>query len=319
VIRQLFGSIVRQSRFRKFVMSTPVIRDLAWRFVAGENLDAGISVIRSLNARGIQGTLNYVGTHVRSRPEAIAAADSAIAALQRIPQERVESHLSLKLTQIGLDIDDDLCRAQLRRVLDCAREVGNFVRIDMEESAYVERTLLMFENAREEYGNDTVGIVIQSYLRDRGGDLDRVMAGGSRVRLVKGGYWESPSVAYRSAEDIDRCFARDIETLLKSGRHAAIATHDPRVITRTKELAAKAGLDRRSFEFQMLYGVRPDLQERLVKEGYTVRCYLPYGGQWYSYFLGCLRRLPGGMLRRFRERFQRDPAVPDESPSGPKR
>lgn len=317
MVRQLFGSIVRHSHFRAFVMSTPVIRDLAWRFVAGENLDAGISVIRSLNARGIQGTLNYVGTHVHSRPEAIAAADSAIAALQRIHKERVESHLSLKLTQIGLDIDEDLCRDQLRRVLDCARALGSFVRIDMEESSYVERTLMIFEEAREEYGRNTVGIVIQSYLRGRGRDLERVIAGGSRVRVVKGGYWESPSVAYRKAEEIDRCFDRDIETLLNRGRHAAIATHDPRVIARTKELAAKAGLDRGSFEFQMLYGVRPDLQERLVKEGYTVRCYLPYGGQWYSYFLGCVRRLPGGALRRFLERFHRRPASPNESPNVP--
>jgi proline dehydrogenase len=307
MIRKLYGSIIGQPAFRKAVMSTPVIRDLAWRFVAGENLDAGIAAIRALNGRGIQGTLNYVGTHVHSRPEAIAAATAAIAALQRIGDERVGSHLSLKLTQIGLDIDDELCRAQLRRVLESARETGVFVRIDMEEHPYVERTLQMFEQARTEYGADTVGIVIQSYLRERSGDLKRVVAGGSRVRLVKGGYWEPPSVAYKTAEDIDRSFKRDIGVLLASGCHAAIATHDARCIALTKDLATQAGLDRQTFEFQMLYGVRPDLQERLVREGYTVRCYVPFGGQWHSHFLGCVRRLPGGALRRLRERLHREP------------
>ena len=261
--------------------------------------------------------MSYVGTHVRSRPEAIAAADAAIAALRRIGEERVGSHLSLKLTQIGMDIDDELCRAQLRRVLDAAREAGIFVRIDMEEHPYVERTLLMFEEARAEYGAGTVGIVIQSYLRDRGGDLERVIGGGSRVRLVKGGYWEPPSVAYKAAEDIDRCFDRDIAALLASGCHAAVATHDARCIARTKDLAAQAGLDRRNFEFQMLYGVRPDLQERLVREGYTVRCYVPFGGQWHSHFLGCLRRLPGGALRRLRERLHREPDSPANAPTTP--
>jgi proline dehydrogenase len=298
MIRKIYCSIVGRPAFRKAVLSTPVIRDLAWRFVAGENLDAGIAAIRSLNARGIQGTLNYVGTHVRSRPEAVAAADSAIAALRRIHAERVESHLSLKLTQIGMDIDDEFCRAQLRRVLDCAREVGNFVRIDMEESPYVGRTLQMYEEARAEYGTETVGIVIQSYLRERDGDLERLIADGSRVRLVKGGYWEPPSVAYKTAGEIDRCFDRDIEALLTRGRHAAIATHDARCIARAKEVAAGAGLGREAFEFQMLYGVRPDLQVQLVGEGYPVRCYVPYGGQWQTYFIGCVRRLPGGVLRR---------------------
>ena len=304
MIRKLYGSLVGWPAFRKAVMSTPVIRDLAWRFVAGENLDAGIAAIRALNDRGFLGTLNFVGTHVRSRPEAIAATDSTIAALRRIIADGVGSHLSLKLTQIGLDIDDELCRVQLRRVLDGARETGVFVRIDMEEYPYVERTLVMFEEARAEYGPEIVGIVIQSYLRDRSGDLERVTSGGSHVRLVKGGYWEPPTVVYKKTGDIDRCFERDIEVLLASGCHAAIATHDTRCIAFTKDLAAKSGIPRAQFEFQMLYGVRPDLQEQLVREGFTVRCYVPFGGQWHSHFLGCVRRLPGGALRRLRERLQ---------------
>lgn len=302
MLRTLYGSIVRQPAVRKIVVSTPVLRDLAWRFVAGEDLNAGIATLRALEKSGIQGTLNFVGTHVRSIPEAQAAADAAIDALRRIEQERLASHLSLKLTQIGLDIDEAFCSGQLRRVLECARATGTFVCIDMEESRYVDRTLEVFESARTEYGADTVGIVIQSYLRYRGGDLERVVAGGSRVRLVKGGYWESPDVAFKAAADIDRCFERDIRLLLECGQIPAIATHDFRCITRTRELAERAVIDRRQFEFQMLYGVRPDLQEALVREGFNVRCYVPYGGDWITYFLGCARRLPGGMLHRLRER-----------------
>lgn len=300
-LRRIYGAILQQSAFRKAVMTTPLIRDLAWRFVAGENLDAGMAAVRALNASGIQGTVNYVGTHVRSRPEAIAAADAAIAALQRISDERLASHLSLKLTQIGLDIDDAFCRQQLRRVLDRAHALGSFVRIDMEESPYVERTLEMFEEALDRYGAETVGIVIQSYLRHRTGDLDRVLARGASVRLVKGGYWEAADIVHRDKAEIDRCFERDLTLLLARGRRPAIATHDARFIARACELAEQAGLGRGEFEFQMLYGVRRDLQERLVREGRSVRCYVPYGGQWLSHFMGCVRRLPGGGLRRVGE------------------
>jgi len=282
-------------------MTTPGLRQLAWRFVAGEDLEAGVAAVRSLNARGILASLNFVGTHVHEREEAQSATDAAIEALQRIHGENLAANLSVKPTQLGLDIDEGYCRLQLRRVVERARSLGLFVRIDMEEFVYVEPTLRLFEELRTEFGNDTVGIVIQSYLRDRAGDLERVVAGGSSVRLTKGGYWE-PEVAYRDKADIDRCFDRDIELLLSRGRLPAIATHDEQFVNRTTELATQLGLDRTDFEFQMLYGVRPDLQERLASEGYKVRCYIPYGGQWFPYFLGCVRRLPGGAMRRLRGR-----------------
>ena len=303
--RRAAAFVAGQSWVRKVVLSTPVVRDVAWRFVAGEDLDAGLGALRALNARGIKGTLNYVGTHVRSEAEAIAAADAAIASLRRIRAEGVDSHVSLKLTQIGLDVNEELCRTQLRRVLDCTAEVANFVRIDMEESAYTEQTIRLFEEMREAYGAERVGIAVQSYLRRRGDDLERLLAGDSRIRLVKGGYWEPADVVYRRKAEIDRAFLGDLDRLLRRGAHPALATHDTRAIDRARRIAAEAGLDKGAFEFQMLYGVRPDLQASLVRDGHIVRCYVPYGGQWYAYVLGCVRRLPGGVLQRFRERARR--------------
>lgn len=301
MIRSLFASLARQGSLRKIVMSTPGIRDLAWRFVAGENLEAGIDAVRTLNKDGIEGTLNFVGTHVYERDEAVAAADAAIATLERIKQEALACHLSLKLTQIGLDIDREFCRDQFRRVLNCAEATGAFVRVDMEESPYVETTLKLFEEAREKYGNDTVGIAIQSYLRHRDRDLQKLVAGGSRIRLVKGGYWESGAVAARAKRDIDRLFERDLQLLMAHGNCPAIATHDRYFLERTDELAARHNRPREQFEFQMLYGVSPELQRQLVNNGFRLRCYVPYGGHWLPYFLGCVRRLPEGALRRVQD------------------
>ena len=302
-LRKVYGFVSQQPRLRKALMTMPGLRQLAWRFVAGEDLDSGVAVARSLNSRGIMASLNFVGTHVRSREEVMEATEAAIEALQRIHDENLDANLSVKPTQLGLDIDEEFCGRQLRRVVERAGELGLFVRIDMEEFVYVEPTLRLFEELRTEFGAETVGIVLQSYLRDRTGDLERVIAGGSSVRLTKGGYWE-PDVAYREKADIDRCFGRDLELLLTGGCQPAIATHDEQFVNRTREVAAGLELAPAAFEFQMLYGVRPDLQESLVGEGYRVRCYIPYGGQWLPYFLGCVRRLPGGAMRRLHRRGQ---------------
>ena len=285
MLRQIYSGLIRQSFVRKAVLSTPGVRQLAWQFVAGENLEAGVAALRALNARGMQGSLNYVGTHVHDRVEAVAAADAALAAIERIQADRLDADVSIKPTQLGLDIDEAFCREQLRRVIGRARTCGVFVRIDMEESQYVEVTLRLFEELRDEFGPETVGIVIQSYLRNRSSDLARVLDGRGRVRLCKGGYLEPATVTYRQKADIDRCFGRDLELLRARGVQPAIATHDPVFITRAKQWG------RSDFSFEMLYGVRPELQEQLVREGYRVRCYVPYGGQWFAYFLGCVRRM----------------------------
>jgi proline dehydrogenase len=309
MLRGAASFVARRSRVRKLVMTTPVIREVAWRFVAGEDLDAGLAAVRALNGRGIRATLNLVGTHVRDAREAVAAADEVIESLRRIRDAGVESHVSVKLTQIGLDIDEALCRTQLERILDRAAEVGAFVRIDMEELVYIERTIRLFEEMLARYGEDTVGIVLQSYVRTRPDDLERLLRRGARIRLVKGGYWEQADAVYRGRDEIDAAFGRDIDQLLRRGRYPAIATHDPKAIDRVRALRREIGLDKRAFEFQMLYGVRPDLQAALVRQGYTVRCYVPYGAQWYAYVLGCLRRVPGGTIRRITDRVRHRPAL----------
>lgn len=302
VLHRVVVGVAQHSWVRKRAMSTPIIRDLAWRFFAGEDLEAGLATVCALNARGIKASLNFLGVHVRQVDEAIAATDKAIESLRRIHDKGLDSHVSVKLTQIGLDIDEALCRAQLTRILECAAEVGNFVRIDMEESAYEESTIRLFEQARDQFGETTVGIVVQSYLRARPDDLDHLIAGGSRIRLVKGGYRERAEVVYRRQEEIDAAFARDIETLLRRGRYPAIATHDIKAIRLVRTLQSEIGLDKSQFEFQMLYGVRPNLQAALVRQGYTVRCYLPYGTDWYGWALESLRSILGGAVHRIADR-----------------
>jgi proline dehydrogenase len=305
VLRQISFVVARQQWVRKLAVSTPGVRDLAWRFVAGEDLDAGVAALRGLARRGIGGTLNHVGTHVHNAVAATAATDAAIAAIQRIRMEGLDATLSIKLTQLGLDVDEPLCRGELRRVLDAATADDVFVRIDMEESPYVDRTISLFEEMRDAYGPTRVGIVVQSYLRDRRADLERLVAAGSRIRIVKGGYWEAAGTVYRAKTDVDAAFARDVRLLLERGISPAIATHDPAAISEARRIAAGCGLDPRAFEFQMLYGVRRDLQAELVRDGFLVRCYVPYGGDWFVYFLGCVRRLPGGFARRIVTRVAR--------------
>jgi len=302
MLRHLYHSLIGQSWLRKMVLSTPLVRDIVWRFVAGEDLEAAVRVVRNLNARGIKGTISYVGTHLRQADQVTAATEATIESLARLRQEGLASHVSIKPTNLGLDINEGLCREQLDRIIAAARAAGNFVRIDMEESPYVDATLRLFEELRDRYGRDTTGVVIQSYLTQRRGDLDRVIAGGSQVRLVKGGYWEPADVTCRRKEDIDRRFRDDIERLLVGGHYPAFATHDVHAIDYARRRAAELGKGKGDFEFQMLYGVRPDLQDRLVADGYNVRCYVPYGRQWHAYALGCIRRAPAGFLNRLREK-----------------
>lgn len=298
MIRKAANLLARQSWLRKFMLSTPVLRDLAGRFVGGDDLPAGLAAVRGLNIRGIQGSLNFHGMHVQEAGEARAAADQAIDALHRIREEGLGSHVSVKLTKIGLDVGEDLCLTQLHRILGAAAETGGFVRIDMEESHYVEDTLRIFEAMQDRYGADRVGLVIQSYLRQRPGDLDRLMARGARIRLVKGGYREPKDVVFQAKAEVDAAFRRDIQRLLEGGRSPAIATHDADAVAWTLAQGERLALGKDAFEFQMLYGVKPELQARLVAEGYRVRCYVPYGGEWATHLVGCLRRLPAGAFAR---------------------
>jgi len=299
MIRQMLSSFSRQSWLRKLAMSTPILRDMAWRFVAGESQQEGLEVVRALNAKGIKATMNFIGTHVRNELDAVRATDAALECLQGIQAGGLDTHLSLKLTQIGLDIDEQICRRELDRVLRRAQALGNFARIDMEESAYTEAILRIFQDVRAQYP-DSVGIVLQSYLRRNQADLERMVALGARIRLVKGGYWESEQVAYRKQAEIDQAFLRDMEFLVRHGDRPALATHDPAAIAWGIQVAESAGIDKDAMEFQMLFGVREDLALDLVHRGFKVRSYVPYGSHWYEYVLGCIRRDPGKVLRALR-------------------
>ncbi len=296
MLRRLFIYLSTQQWAYHLLLSNRLTRAMAWRFVAGEDLETALRAVRDLNARGIRTALDPLGENVATEAEAVAAADEAIAILRRIEEAGVDAYLSIKLTQFGLDLGDDLCRAQLRRVLDCARDLGHFVRIDMEGSAYTQRTLDLFEEMRREYGPETVGTVIQAYLYRSQADIERLIPTGARLRLVKGAYNEPPEIAYPAKGDVDRAYRIEMEMLLARGCYPALATQDERLIGRAQGFAAAEGIDESCFEFQMLYGVRRDLQERLAATGYNVRCYVPYGTQWYPYFMRRLAERPANVL-----------------------
>jgi len=294
-VQQCYRYIVQQPRVRKMIISNRVIRDIAWKFVAGETLEAGLEAVRDLNSQGIQGLLNYVGQHVLDGDEAIARTESTIESIKRIAAEGLKAHISVKLTNVGLDAGENLCRHNLGRILACAGAAGVFVWIDMEEYRYLSQTLRLCEDMRSQYGVDSIGAVVQSYLR-LNNPLPDLLRRGWRVRLVKGGYCEPRDVVYRKQTEVDEAFRHDIQLALSTGTYAAIATHDALFIALVNSLAPAKSPHCRDVEFQMLYGVREDLQAHLVNEGYTVRSYVPYGADWQSYVMGCVRREVSDML-----------------------
>jgi proline dehydrogenase len=297
VLRTLALKAARQPTLRKLAMSTPGFRDIAWRVVAGEDLPAGVAAVRSLNEAGIAGTLNVLGMHVTDPDEAAANTQTVIRTLRAIRDEGIDSHLSLKLTAIGLEVDEATCRRHLWQILEVARETGVFVRIDQEEVPHVDGTMRLYEEAVGAFGHQIVGIVIQSYLRNPPYALAELAAGGSRIRLVKGGYREPEAHVLRDHIALDAAFRRDIELLLRDAHQPAIATHDTEAVAWTLAVQRSMGLPSDAFEFQLLYGVRPDLQRLLATRGYRVRSYVPFGGNWLNWLLlaahGAWHRLEG--------------------------
>ncbi len=252
-----------------------------------------MEAVRRLNAAGLAATLDFLGEGVTSAALAEASGQAYIRILDAIREHRLLSHLSLKLTQLGLDIDDALCRAILRRILERAGDT--FVRIDMESSRYTDRTLRLFEDLWGE-GYRNVGVVIQSYLRRSAADVERLIQLGARVRLVKGAYAEPASVAFPRKRDVDRSYARLAERLLLGGVYPAIATHDERLIAHAIRTADRHGIGPDRFEFQMLYGIRRDLQIHLLRRGYRVRVYVPFGEEWYPYLMRRLAERPANVV-----------------------
>ena len=225
---------------------------------------------------------------------ALESTEFCIRTLQEIEKSGVRSNLSLKMTQLGLDLSRELCMRNMRAILDTAAACGNFVRIDMEDYAHNEASIDIFSELREEYG-DTVGLVIQAYLYKSADDIDSLHRFRPNLRLVKGAYKESPDVAYPNKEDVDRNFIRIIEQHLRNGDYAAIATHDDKIIQHVKQFVSDHHIPRSQFEFQMLYGIRTQAQRELAKEGYTMRIYVPFGNDWYGYFMRRLAERPANV------------------------
>ncbi len=284
-----------QPQIFSFVRGNRLARRVASRFVAGETLDAAVAVVRDLNGRGITVSLDLLGESVTSAEESRAATVTVTGILDRIAAERLQGNVSVKLTQMGLDLDPGLCAENMRRILSRARELGNFVRIDMESSAHTAGTLELFERELFPAFRDNVGIVIQSYLRRSAGDVARLIGLGARVRLCKGAYKEPASVAFPLKGDVDRSYAELMAQLLERGNYPALATHDPALIGRARAFAQAKGIGAERFEFQMLYGVRRDLQEELKRAGYNVRVYVPFGTHWYPYFMRRLAERPANI------------------------
>jgi proline dehydrogenase len=257
----------------------------AARFVAGETLKEAIEQVKQLNRDGLVVTLDHLGEFVFNEQEAWASTESCLDVLDAIKQSGVKSNMSLKMTSLGLDLSKELCMKHMRMILDKAREYDNFVRIDMEDYAHIDITMEIFDELKREYGKH-VGLVIQAYLFRTFDDVKRLEENYEHcnLRLVKGAYLESPEVAFPNKADVDKNYLKIIEMHLLSGHFTAVATHDDLVIQHTKEFVKKNNIPYDRFEFQMLYGVRPETQRELVKEGYAMRIYVPYGNDWYGYF-----------------------------------
>jgi proline dehydrogenase len=250
--------------------------------------------VTDINRRGWSASLDHLGENVTEEKAARAATADYLAAFERIAAERLNANVSVKLTQLGLDISPDLCQELLTRILERAQQLDNFVRIDMEGSAYTQRTLDLVLALHERFPN--CGVVLQSYLYRTVEDVARANAAKVRVRLVKGAYKEPADVAFAKKTDVDAKFEAEMQQLLLHGVYPAIATHDDRLIEATKRFAREHEIPTDRFEFQMLYGIRRDLQERLLREGYRVRIYVPYGTEWYPYLMRRLAERPANLL-----------------------
>jgi proline dehydrogenase len=295
MLRSTLLYLSNQPRVFRFVRNNGLAKKFARRFVAGETLADALSAVRTLNAKGITASLDLLGESVSNEREARAAANEYLRILDRIHEERIDANVSLKLTAMGLDISEELCVAIMHDVLGRAQTYETFVRLDMEASAYTERTLRLFEERLYPAYKENVGIVLQSYLYRTWSDVERAIQIGCRVRLCKGAYKEPASVAFPDKREVDANFVKCMHALLERGNYPGIATHDPAIITEAKRFVAEKAVDRSRFEFQMLYGVRRDLQDELVREGYRLRVYVPFGTQWYPYLMRRLAERPANV------------------------
>ena len=295
LMRQTVIAVADNPLVTKFFTGSKLARGLVDRFVAGESIDEAIAVCHDIAAQGLTITLDQLGENVHTQAEVDAATATYVAGLRRLRAEGLEPNVSVKLTMLGFDLGDDVARDAMASILETAREVGGFVRIDMEGSAYTERTMRVFFELHDQFPAE-VGIVIQSYLHRAEVDVRDCIARNARVRLVKGAYAEPASVAFQGAAKVDASYVKLMKLLLDEGNFPALATHDPALIQQARDYVRQRDIPLDRFEFQMLYGVRRDEQQRLAGEGYGMRVYVPYGTEWYPYFSRRVAERPSNAL-----------------------
>jgi proline dehydrogenase len=285
----------RQEGLKEFAARFSLFKKLTTRFIAGETTDEAVAAIRELNARGCSASFDHLNESVSSVAATKDEVSEYLHLLELIDQTGINSNVSIKLTQFGLEIDTNLAYQNARSIVEDAARRGNFVRIDMEGSSVTQATIDVFKRLRSEFGLNEVGIVLQSYLRRTMDDAGELLKIPARIRLCKGAYDEPASVAYPDKKDVDDNYVRVMQLLLASGTFHGIATHDPKMIDATIEFAQREGIGKDAFEFQMLYGIRRDLQEQLARDGYGMRVYVPYGKHWYPYFMRRLAERPANI------------------------
>jgi proline dehydrogenase len=295
VARSSLLFLSRQEGLKDFATKFRPFKRLTTRFVAGEDIDEATEAIRAINATGATASFDHLNEGVSRADETEGEVREYRQILARIDESGIKSNVSIKLTQFGLEIDPELCYRNARAVVEEAARRGNFVRVDMEQSAVTQVTIDIFKRLRAEFDLNTVGIVLQSYLRRTASDVQDILKIPARIRLCKGAYNEPAEVAFPDKKDVDANYVAQMKVLLSSGVYHGIATHDERMIAATVEHAGREGIAKDAFEFQMLYGVRRDLQVQLARDGYPVRVYVPYGKHWYPYFMRRLAERPANV------------------------
>jgi proline dehydrogenase len=301
--RTLVLKVAELPAFKRWIKHSRLTQGLIKRFIAGEDLETALRATRQLNQEGFLVALDYLGEDTHRIEDADCAAEQYITLLEQIHKSGVNSCISIKLTQLGLDLGDAIARRNLEKVLAAAGELNNFVWVDMESSKHTQAILDLFCELYPRYPHS--GTVLQSYLYRTPQDLERLIALGARIRLVKGAYAEPKEVAYPDKPSVDRQFKIQMEHLLEKGKEPAIATHDTRLISHAKRYAAELGLGKTQLEFQLLYGISRELQKRLVAEGYRTLIYVPYGEQWYPYFSRRLAERPANLYFILRSLFRK--------------
>ena len=285
----------RQEGLKDFAASFGLFKKLTTRFVAGDNIDEIIPLIRQINSENGTASFDHLNEAVGSAAEAEQEVAEYLNILAKIDESKIRSNVSIKLTQFGLGLDPELAYRNARRIVEEAQRRGNFVRVDMEDSNVTQVTIDIFKRLRAEFGLNDVGIVLQSYLYRTLADAQDLIKLPARIRICKGAYSEPPEVAFPDKKDVDANYVKVMQLLLSSGTYHGIATHDPKMIDATIDFATREGIGKEKYEFQMLYGIRRDLQRQLARDGFNIRIYVPYGKHWYPYFMRRLAERPANI------------------------